>query len=127
MKFMRISLLTIGRLRNACFQEAAADYARRIARYATLEHVELREERAAKGAPVKDLVHREGERLLKAVPKGAFVIALDAGGQTCTSEALAARISELGLQRRSRVAFMVGGAFGLAPEVIRGEPATAAA
>ena len=116
---MQISLLTIGRPRNACFREAAADYAHRIARYATLEQTALREERATGGMPAKEIVRREGERILKAVPGGAFVIALDPAGQACTSEALAERISELGMQRRNRVAFLVGGAFGLAPEVIR--------
>ena len=116
---MRITLLTVGRCRTAYLQEGAVDYAGRIARVAALEQVEVREERAARGRPVAEVVRKEGERLLRAVPKGAYLAALDPSGQTCDSEALAARISELGVRGRSRIVFAVGGPFGLDREILR--------
>ena len=115
---MQITLLTVGRCRQPGFQELAAKYARRVVRYATLAQTEIREQRAVRGMPVEEVVRREGERILRAIPKGAYLIALDPAGQPCTSDLFAARISELGLRGRSRLAFAVGGAFGLAPEVV---------
>ncbi len=116
---MQISLLTIGRCRTPYLQEGGMDYARRIGRYATLNHIEAKEERAAGGMPAAEIVRREGERLLQAIPQNAFVVALDPAGPTCCSEDLAERISQLGLQGKSRIAFVIGGAFGLASEVIQ--------
>lgn len=119
MIYMQIVLIAIGRCRQASFREGAADYTRRIARYATLEQVEIREERAARGMPAAEVLRREGARILQAVPQGAFVVVLDPAGQICASEAFAARMAELGLRGRSRMAFVIGGAFGLAPEVLQ--------
>ena len=116
---MEITLLTIGRCRTPYLQEGGTDYASRIGRYARLNHMEVKEERAAEGMSASEIVRREGERLLRAIPQNAFVVALDPAGQTCRSEDLAERISQLGLQGKSRIVIVIGGAFGLAPEVIR--------
>ncbi len=116
---MRITLLTVGRCRTAYLEEGAADYARRIGRYATLEQVVVKEERGQKGRLSEDITRKEGTRLLDAVHGNAFLVALDRSGQACTSDDLAARISELGLAGRSRMAFVIGGAFGLAQEVLK--------
>ncbi len=106
---MRIAVLTVGRCRKAHLREGARDYVSRIGRYAALEEIEVREEKATKGRPVGEVLRREGERLLRAVPAGSFVIALDRKGESCRSEDLAERISKLGLTGKSHLAFVVGG------------------
>ena len=116
---MRITLLTVGRCRTAYLEEGAADYARRIGRYATLEQVVVKEERGQKGRLSEDITRKEGTRLLDAVPVNAFLVALDRSGEASTSDDLAARISELGLAGRRQMAFVIGGAFGLAQEVLK--------
>ena len=42
---------------------------------------------------------------------------LDVYGRQASSEELAAKISELGLQGRSSITFLIGGAFGLSAQV----------
>lgn len=69
---MQITLLAIGKCRAAYLREGARDYARRIARYAALEQIELKAERASKGRSPDDILRVEGERILQAVPNGAF-------------------------------------------------------
>jgi 23S rRNA (pseudouridine1915-N3)-methyltransferase len=115
---MRIAVLTVGRCRNAHLREGAREYVSRIGRYAALEEIEVREQKVAKGLPVEEVLRREGERLLRVVPEGSFVIALDRNGESCRSEDLAKRLSDLGLSGKSRLAFVVGGAFGLDGQVL---------
>jgi 23S rRNA (pseudouridine1915-N3)-methyltransferase len=116
---MRIAVIAVGRCRNAAFRTGIRDYAGRIGHYASLDQVEVPEERAGKGVAPGEVARREGERILRASPKDAFAVALDVNGDPAGSESLARRLSELGLSGRSRVAFWIGGAFGLAPEVLQ--------
>ncbi len=115
---MQITLLAVGRCRAAYLREGIDDYAQRIQRYATLNQMEIKEERAGKGSVRAETIRKEGQRLLQALPENSLAIALDPAGKTCTSEQLADRFAQLALQSRSRIAFFIGGAFGLAPEVI---------
>ena len=60
-----------------------------------------------------DAVRHEGELLLKAVPEGALVVALDAAGKTLTSAAFAKRLGAWRDGGVKDVAFLIGGADGL--------------
>ena len=63
------------------------------------------------GSPA-EIKRREADALLGALKPDEFVIALDLGGQTPTSEALAAQLA--GWQGRAKkLAFVIGGAEGL--------------
>jgi 23S rRNA (pseudouridine1915-N3)-methyltransferase len=62
----------------------------------------------------------EGERILKRLPKGAYVISLDREkGKQHPSERLALKLEDLGASGRSHVAFVIGGPLGLSPDVLR--------
>jgi 23S rRNA (pseudouridine1915-N3)-methyltransferase len=51
---------------------------------------------------------------VKAIPPGAHVVALEIGAKQLSSEQFSARLSQLGLEGRSHVAFLIGGSLGLA-------------
>ena len=55
----------------------------------------------------------EGADILRAIPEGAHVIALDVGGRQLSSEGFSARLDALALDGRSSVAFVIGGSVGL--------------
>jgi 23S rRNA (pseudouridine1915-N3)-methyltransferase len=68
----------------------------------------------------EEVLAAEGERLLKRLPAGAHVIALDRErGKPISSEELAQKLSALGVSGRSHVAFVLGGPLGLSPEVLQ--------
>ena len=60
---------------------------------------------------------REAERLLAKVPSGVAVVALDVTGTALDSEQFAARLDRHRLSGQG-LAFVIGGAYGLAPEVL---------
>ena len=59
----------------------------------------------------------EGERRLKQVPEGSYLMVLDVYGKELSSEALAEHINKLGIKGQSNITFLIGGAFGLSEEL----------
>lgn len=97
---------------NVGFEE----YAGRFTREYKLELKEIAlGQRGASIAPAQAIA-KEGEKMLAAIPQGAYVVALQVGGRALSSEQLAQF-----LQTRARdgrdVVFCIGGPEGLAPEV----------
>ena len=108
---MRIVLVAVGRFgRGPGRPEAAlfAVYAGRVSFPLTLKEVAER-----RPLPPAELRAREGDLLLAAVPRGAVVVALDAGGRALGSEALAERLRRWRDGGVKDLAFLIGGAEGL--------------
>lgn len=112
---MRIVVAAVGKPRDAALAAAIRAYEERAARYWPLEIHEVREEPARSAPP--DLVRqREGARLLAKIPAGAQLVACDAGGVAMTSEAFAEWLQR-SRERAHDIAFVIGGAIGLAPQL----------
>ena len=112
---MHITLLTVGKLGRAPEAALARDYAERASasgRALGLGPVEVLEVESRK--PGKTA---EGEVLLGHL-KDAYVIACDEHGKALPSRAFAERIAKLRDEGRRRLVLIIGGADGLAPEVL---------
>ena len=115
---MQLSLLTIGKGRIKYLNDGVADYVKRISRYATLTQFEIKEERASRGLSPREIAEKEGERILRTIPDNGYLVVLDDKGASCSSKALASRLSDLGLRGESQICFVIGGAFGLSKQVV---------
>lgn len=60
---------------------------------------------------------KEGQRILKHIKEDMFVITLEIDGSMLSSEALAKKMGDLGLQGRGSIAFVIGGSIGLGKAV----------
>lgn len=113
---MRVLLVVVGKPRDAGLAAATRAYETRAARYWPLEVHEVREEPGRAGGA--DLVReREGARLLERLPAAGDLVACDADGTGMSSEDFARWLQRQREAARD-VAFVIGGAFGLA-EVVR--------
>jgi 23S rRNA (pseudouridine1915-N3)-methyltransferase len=115
---MRLHLLTVGRVRQTPLAAAAQDYLDRLSHYTNCEEIVVREERAGKGLGPADVMRREGERILARLRPEYHTIALDRSGEEISSESLAKKMSRLA-DRFSETVFVIGGAFGLDPAVLK--------
>ncbi len=112
---MRFYLCAVGRKMPAWVDDGFHDYARRMPGGSRLD---LHAVAGAKpGASVAEGRAAEGRRLLGATPKRAHRIALDGGGQALATADWAERAAEWN-RTGAEVAFLVGGAGGLASEVV---------
>ena len=113
----RATIVAVGKLRGWA-AEGCEDYLRRLRRYFPVEVIEVAEEDMNRRNR-QEVLSAEAGRLLKHIPEGAHVVLLDREqGKQYHSEALSRRrLAPLALAGRSHVAFVLGGALGVAPEV----------
>lgn len=113
----RATIVAVGKLRGWA-AEGCEDYLRRLRRYFPVEVIEVAEEDMNR-RDRQEVLSAEAARLLKRIPNGAHVVLLDREqGKQYHSEALSRkRLTPLALAGRSHVAFVLGGALGVAPEV----------
>jgi len=104
---MNISIICVGRLKEKYWQDAAAEYIKRLSRFGRIEVIELGESKS-------DDSREESSEILKKLPSGndCYIIALDVGGKRKTSEELAQSFSDLSLSGKSRLCFIIGGSNG---------------
>jgi 23S rRNA (pseudouridine1915-N3)-methyltransferase len=113
---VKIRIAAVGRLKEAYWRAACDEYVKRLGRYATVEVVEVADRDLSMG--VDRAVAAEGADLLRVVPAGSHVLALEIGGTPRTSEGLAARLAALMLEGKADMVFVVGGSAGLSPDVL---------
>ncbi len=121
-KGMKISVITVGKIKEKYLRDAIAEYSKRLSRYCRLEIIEVADERTpdqASEAVEENIRTKEGERLLKYVRDDMYVITLEIGGKMLTSEQFAEKIETLGIQGKSSIAFVIGGSIGLGREVLK--------
>ena len=117
---MKITLITVGKIKEKYLRDAIAEYTKRLSRYCKLEIVEVADERVPD--PVSEteegmIRNREGERILKYVRDDMYMITLEIAGHMLSSEELADRLNQLGIRGTSHIAFVIGGSIGLGEAV----------
>lgn len=110
---MKISVIAVGRAGSGPEAKKISEYVKRLPW--SVDIVEVEEKRPL---PAPERMKSEGEKLLAAVPKGAFTVALDKGGKTYDSPGFSAALEKWFGAGGSHIAFLIGGADGLSKEVL---------
>lgn len=100
---MRLAIIAVGKLKEPAYRALADDYLGRVRRYVRADELEVKDAAA----------------LGRAVPDEALVVALEVGGERLTSEAFAKKLEQWGSRGKGSVAFLIGGADGIPPELSR--------
>lgn len=111
---MRVLIAAVGRAKAGPERVLYEHFARRLTWPVTLREVEERRPLSA-----AERMGREAEALLAAVPKGAVVVALDERGRSLSSQDFAERLAAWRDGAVGDLAFLIGGADGLAESVRR--------
>jgi 23S rRNA (pseudouridine1915-N3)-methyltransferase len=117
----RIRIVAVGKIKEKYLMEGLREFMKRLGPLCKLEILEVDEERMPEDpspAEKEKTLAVEGERLLKKVPTGSYLIVLDVAGQPMSSEELSEKIASLGTAGQGDITFIIGGAFGLSPAVI---------
>lgn len=114
---VRAYLIAIGERMPGWIQQGYAEYAKRLSRELPLQLVEVSVKSGSRRDAARNKLE-EGAALLAAVPNRAHVVALDGRGQPWCSEDVASQLARWRMQGKD-LAFLVGGADGLAPAVLQ--------
>ena len=113
---MKITLITVGKVKEKYFRDAIAEYEKRLSKYCKLEIVEVTDEKTPdKASAVEEEIikAKEAERILKYIKEDAFVYTLEILGQKLDSPAFAKQIENIGISGKSHIQFVIGGSLGL--------------
>jgi len=114
---MRISIIAVGGKMPAWVQQGVDDYCRRLPRELKPDWREIPLARRTRDSKVEQLLEREGEQLLKAVPRGDRVIALDVLGERLSTARLAQQL-EAWQMSGDNYSLLIGGPDGLSPRCL---------
>jgi len=113
---MKLRVVALGHRMSEWVVAGWNDYARRLPREWSLELIELKPEPRDRGKPIAQLLALEAARIGAACKDASVVIALDEHGSAWTTRELARRLAQWRDEARD-VAFVIGSADGLAPDV----------
>ena len=119
---MKITVVTVGKLKETYLKDAISEYAKRLSKYCKLDIIEVADEKTPEQASrlvEENIRSKEAERILKNIKEDAFVITLEIHGKQLSSEELADRIETLGVKGTSHITFVIGGSIGLGKEVLQ--------
>ena len=119
---MKITVLTVGKIKEKYLRDAIAEYTKRLSRYCKLETIEVADEKTPDNASenAEEMIRqKEAERLLKYIREDAYLITLEIGGKQLTSEEFSEKIEKLGIQGTSHIIFVIGGSIGIGKAVLK--------
>ena len=119
---MKITLLTVGKIKEKFFQDAISEYSKRLSRYCKLNIIEVPDEKTpdkASETVEEQIKEKEGQRILAKLSEDAYTIVLAIDGKSLDSVELAEKIQTLGVNGTSHIQFIIGGSLGLHDSVLK--------
>ena len=116
---LSVRIICVGKLKEKYWQDACAEYMKRLGAYCNISVEEIKEARLPANASQADeraVIETEGKALLDKIAKTDYVVALDVRGKEMSSEETAALIDKAGFDH-STVDFIIGGSLGLSEEL----------
>lgn len=111
---MKLLVIAVGNKMPRWVNEAFEEYAKRMPRGLSIELIEIRPEPRTSGKSTVQMLEAEAGRIGRAVPRGALRVALDERGREFATAELARWLATQRQDGRD-IAFLIGGADGLAP------------
>lgn len=120
---MQIYIIAVGQRMPAWVQQGVEEYLKRMPSHCRVQVCEVAAVHRGKNADVNRILKAEGESLIKAVPKGCRMIALDRTGKQFDTPTLAGYLTGWMADGKD-VALLIGGPEGLPNEVLQQSEST---
>lgn len=115
---LSVNLIVIGKLKENYLREACAEYCKRLQAFCRIQIIELAEYRLPE-KPSESQIMTGMEQEAKAILQKAkgLIVPLCIEGKQISSTEFASFFEQQSLSGISEISFVIGGSFGLAPEV----------
>ena len=118
---MNITVLCVGKIKEAYLRDGIAEYAKRLSRYAKLTVTELADEKTPENASEAEnlkIINTEGDRILAKIKDSDYVCALAINGKMYSSEGFSDYLSKVQVTSKGNLVFVIGGSLGLSEAVL---------
>jgi len=112
---MQIRIVGVGKVRDRYLQEGIREYCTRIQPYFRVDMTDVADEKIPSKPTEGEreaILEKEGSRMLSVIRGSGIRVLLDVGGETWSSEELAAHLNSWGLAGQNAVTFLIGGPLG---------------
>lgn len=113
---MKIKIICVGKLKEKYLKDGILEYTKRLSRFCKTEIIEVNDEKIPDNASksLEDIVIKnEGEKILKHIQKGEYIISLCVEGKSISSTELADNLKNITLSGNSTITFIIGGSLGI--------------
>lgn len=117
LKYMKITLLAIGKTDARYFIEAINEYQKRLEHYIPFDIQVIPDLKNTKSLTVDQQKEKEGELILKSLQVGDYLVLLDDKGKEYTSVQFASYIEKKTHTVAKRLVFLIGGPYGFSQAV----------
>ena len=118
---LNVNLITVGKLKESYLREACAEYKKRLQGFCKINIIELNESRLPDNPSEKEIaaaLENEAKAMKSYTDiKGAYNIAMCIEGKQSSSEAFSQKLSEIAVNGKSNIVFIIGSSFGLSDEI----------
>ncbi|AWL11449.1 23S rRNA (pseudouridine(1915)-N(3))-methyltransferase [Saliniradius amylolyticus] len=115
---MQLHLVAVGTKMPSWVEQGFGEYQRRFNQDIQFRLTEIPAGKRGKNADIERILHKEGQQMLAAVPKGHRIVTLEVTGKPWTTPQLAEQLQHWQMDGRD-VSLLVGGPEGLAPECVQ--------
>lgn len=119
---MYIDLITVGKVKEKFYKAAIEEYQKRLKSYHKLTIVEIEDEKDPpndSASSIANLLAKEAEKIDKRINEDSFIIALAINGKAFSSEELAEYFTQLEIEGKTHLTFLIGGSYGLDERLLK--------
>ncbi|MCQ2477707.1 MAG: 23S rRNA (pseudouridine(1915)-N(3))-methyltransferase RlmH [Clostridia bacterium] len=116
---MKITLISLGKLKEKYFTDAATEYEKRLSKYCDLKIIELCPQSlpdAPSESLIKAALEKEAAAIQKAIPKGAYTVPFCIEGKKMSSEQFAKTVKDCE-NTGAHICFIIGSSYGLCESI----------
>lgn len=118
---MNLSVVCVGKCKEAFYRDAVAEYAKRLSKYCDFRIIEVADEKTKEHSSAREeelVKQKEAERIEKALRPDDHVIALAIDGKKYDSVNFSRHIEAWMGAGKSRIVFVIGGSLGLHERIL---------
>ena len=116
---MKISFWSIGKNHEPYIKPGVDDFTKRISKYFKVDWTIISPPKNAGLLSETDLKKKEAQLILEMIGRDDYLVALDEGGKSFSSESLASFIQSRANESTRQLIFFIGGAYGIDPTLLQ--------
>ncbi len=120
METMKITVISVGKIKENYLNDGINEFKKRLSRYCTLDLIQVADEKCPETLSKSEketIKNREGDKILSKIKENSFIITLEINGKMLSSEELASFIQKKMTTGSSHFTFIIGGSLGLSDNV----------
>lgn len=117
---INITVIALGKLKEKYMREFSEEYQKRLSAYCKLNIVELNPKALSDNPSeneIKNALDVEAQQIKAKIPNSAYVFSMCIEGKQMPSEAFSQKLSNLAVDGKSNIVFILGSSFGLSDEI----------